>query len=117
MSIAGFKKLPVKHGDGTYELLEMESVFFLEAHEGDTLIRTARKKMYRSVQEISRLEKLLPSPPFVRCHRSFIVNVNRVRAIQKRGSDEYDFKMDPPVNRRVPISRYRIKEIRKLLGL
>ena len=115
--MTGFKKFPVKRKDGTVELIEIESIFYLEAAAGDTLIRTSRKKLYRSVRQLDELEKLLPTPPFIRCHRSFIVNADRVRAILPRGAVDHDFKMDPPVNRRLPISRLRIRKIRELLGV
>ena len=48
------------------------------------------------VQKTSRSEKLddvearLPSPPFLRCHRSFIVNLNHVRNIDR---DTHSFTM------------------------
>ena len=110
-------KMPVKHQDGSIELIELESIFYLEAREGDTWIRTARKKMYRSVQELHELASRLPAPHFVRCHRGFIVNLKRVRAIVPRGFNDHDFKLDPPVNTRIPIARSRFPEIRSLLGL
>ena len=37
-------KLPVKSANGSIDLIEMDAIFYLEAKEGDTLIRTKRKK-------------------------------------------------------------------------
>ena len=37
-------RLPVKRADGSIDLIEMNAIFYLEAKEGDTLIRTKRKK-------------------------------------------------------------------------
>ena len=34
-----------------------------------------------------------------------------------RKSKDYDFLLDPPVNRRIPIARKRLGNIRKILGL
>ena len=110
-------RLPIKGTDGLVELIEIDSIFYLEAKEGDTLIRTRRKKRYHSVERLSVLEKKLPSPPFVRCHREFVVNLNRVRAMTARSERDEDLRLDPPVNRRIPIARDRLPAVRQILGL
>jgi DNA-binding LytR/AlgR family response regulator len=111
------RRLPVKRKDGSIELIEIEGIFYLEAPGHDTLIRTRRKKPYHSVQRLGELEKKLPAPAFVRCHREFIVNLNRVRSLTPRKSGDFDLRLDPPVNRRVPIARNRLENIRKILGV
>jgi DNA-binding LytR/AlgR family response regulator len=108
-------RLPVKGAEGSIELIEIEGIFYLAAQGDDTLIRTKRKKLYKSVQQLGDLAKRLPAPAFVRCHREFIVNLNRVRVIMLRASRDYDLQLDPPVNRRIPISRNSLEEIRKIL--
>ena len=75
------KRLPVKGKDGSIDLIEIEGIFYLEAKGHDTLIRTRRKKPYLSVQRIQELARKLPAPAFVRCHREYIVNLNRVRSL------------------------------------
>jgi hypothetical protein len=111
------RRLPVKGADRSIELIEIDGIFYLEAQGDDTLIRTKRKKPYKSVQRLGDLAKKLPAPAFVRCHREFIVNLNRVRMITPRASRDYDLRLDPPVNRRIPIARNRLEEIRKILGV
>jgi two-component system LytT family response regulator/two-component system response regulator LytT len=111
------RQLPVKGVDGSIDLIEIEAIFYLEAREGDTLIRTQRKKLYRSVQRLKELAQKLPGPAFVRCHREYIVNLNRVRALTPRSSRDWDLHLDPPVNRRIPIARDRLDKIHKILGL
>jgi DNA-binding LytR/AlgR family response regulator len=102
------KRLPVKRKDGSIDLIEIEGIFYLEAKGHDTLIRTRRRKPYHSVQRLGELAKKLPTPVFVRCHREYIVNLNRVRSITPRKSRDYDLRLDPPVNRRIPIARNRL---------
>ena len=111
------RRLPVKGKDGSIELIEIESIFYLEAKGHDTLIRTRRKKPYHSVQRLGELAKRLPTPVFVQCHREYIINLNRVRSMTPRKSKDYDLRLDPPVNRRIPIARNRLKNIRKILAL
>jgi len=111
------QKLPVKGVDGSIDLIEVDGIYYLEAQGGDTLIRTRRKKPYHSVQRLNELARKLPGPAFVRCHRAYMVNLNRVRSLTPRNSKDYDFRIDPPVNRRIPIARDRLKEIRRILGV
>jgi len=110
------RRLPVKGKDGSIELIEIESIFYLEAKGHDTLIRTRRKKPYHSVQRLGELARRLPSPAFVQCHREYIINLNRVRMLSPRKSKDYDLRLDPPVNRRIPVARNRLGSIRKILG-
>ena len=107
------RRLPVKYADGSIDLIEIDGIFYLEAQGEKTLIRTRRKKPYQSVQRLGELAKRLPAPAFVRGHREYIVNLNRVRSLTPRNSRDYDFRLDPPVNRRIPIARDRFEKIRK----
>ena len=111
------RRLPVKRKDGSIDLIEIGRVFYLEARGHDTLIQTRRKKPYQSVQRIHELAKKLPEPAFIRCHREYIVNLNRVRCLTPRKSKDYDLRLDPPVNTRIPIARDRLAKIRKILGV
>ena len=111
------RRLPVKGKKGSIELIEIEGIFYLEAKGHDTLIRTRRKKPYHSVQRLGELAKRLPTPAFVRCHREYIINLNRVRSLTQRKSKDYDLRLDPPVNRRIHIARNRLGNIRKILDL
>ena len=111
------RRLPVKGANGAIDLIESDAIYYLEAQGDDTLIRTKRKKPYKSVQRLGNLAKKLPAPAFVRCHREFIVNLNRVRELTPRNSRDYDLRLDPPVNRRIPIARNRLEQIRKILRI
>lgn len=110
------RRLPVKLADGSIDLIDVDGIFYLESRGHDTLIRTKRKKPYHSVQRLGELGKKLPVPAFFRCHREYIVNMNRVRSLTPRSSRGYDLRLDPPVNQRIPIARDRLEEIRKILG-
>ena len=110
-------RLPVKSVAGSIDLIEVDGVFYLEAQGGDTLIRTKRKKPYHCVQRLNELARKLPGPAFVRCHRAFVVNLNRARSLVPRNSKDYDLRLDPPVNRRIPIARDRLEKIRRILGV
>ena len=110
-------RFPVKSEPGRVALLEREKIFYVEAEADDSLIRTARKNRYRHSERLDQVEGRLPSPPFFRIHRYYVVNLNRVLELRSRGGDEWELKMDPPVNKVLPVSRRRLPDLRELLGI
>jgi two-component system LytT family response regulator/two-component system response regulator LytT len=88
------RRLPVKYANSSIDLIEIDGIFYLEARGEKTLIRTRRKKPYQSVQRLGELAKKLPMPAFVRCHREYIVNLNRVRSLTRRKSRDYDLRLE-----------------------
>ena len=110
-------RFPVRAEPGRVVLLEKSQIFFVAAEADDSLIRTARKKQYRHSERLDQVEARLPSPPFFRVHRSYLVNLNRVLELRSRGNDEWELKMDPPVNKVLPVSRRRLADLHKLLGI
>ena len=116
MSI-NLKRFPVRREPGRIILLDREDIYYIEAKGDDSLIRTARKKRYPHVEPLETVEGLLPSQPFFRIHRSYIVNLDRAYELRSRGDGEWEVKMDPPVNNVLPVSRRRLDELRALLGI
>jgi len=60
----------------------------------------------------ARLDDLvarLPAPPLLRVHRSFAVNLDRARQIRRRPSGDWELRLDPPVNKLLPVARSRTK--------
>ncbi len=52
----------------------------------DDYVKVHLKEMILITREnISTLEEKLPNPPFVRIHRSFIININWVKTISNEG--------------------------------
>ena len=61
------------------------------------------------------LERRLPSPPFFRCHQSFVVNLRHVRELRSRGGRDHELKLAPPVNKVIPIARSRLAGFRRAI--
>jgi len=55
--------------------------------------------------------------PLCRVYRPNFVNLNRELELRSRGDDEWELKMDPPVNKVLPVSRRRLRDLRELLGI
>ena len=52
-----------------------------------------------------------------RCHESYIIHLGRIRGLRRRGKNNYELRLDPPVNKLIPLSRHRVAEFRKLMGV
>lgn len=71
----------IKQGYDKYRL-SLNEIMYLEAMKDYTKIVTASKK-YLVLETFSNMHTKLPTEKFVRIHRSFIVNKNRVDSVQK----------------------------------
>ena len=112
----GTKRLLFRVDDGLYELVDADAVFHCEADDDDTLVRTRRKRPYRSTERLTELLARLPSPPFFRVHRSHVVNLDRVRRVRQRDTRGWEVVLDPPVGTIVPVARGSVDELFRLLG-
>lgn len=65
---------------------------------------------------LSRLEEALASPPFLRTHRSFLVNLDHVAGFRKDGDKGICLVGDDP-SKEVPVSRSQLANVRKALDL
>ena len=108
-----WKRLAVETREGATLLFDPSQVFYLEVDGHDTLVRTARKWSLDAWRGgLARL----PAPPFFRCHESFVVNLARVRSVETAGRDRR-LRLDPPVNRLLPVARGRLAALQRALGL
>ena len=69
---------------------------------------------YRTVEE---LQAVLDSNTFWRVHRSFLVNINRVKEIVPWFKSSYQLKMDDRKQTEIPVSRAQTRKLRELLNL
>jgi NO-binding membrane sensor protein with MHYT domain len=65
---------------------------------------------------ISRVEQVIKSPPFVRTHRSYLVNLKHVTGFKREGDKAYCL-VSEDAKTRIPVSRTHIAEVQKALGL
>lgn len=64
---------------------------------------------------ISNIESRLNHPNFMRTHRSHLVNIAHVSGIQRAG-DKAACLLDDETGLQVPVSRSRVRDVRKALG-
>ena len=103
--------------DGRRPPQDPREIFFVEADGGDSLVRLRGRKRLRDVRELGELEELLAPHGFLRIHRDTLVNLRRVRDIRRAGGGGgWEVKLDPPVNRVLPVSRRRASDLFAAFG-
>jgi two-component system LytT family response regulator/two-component system response regulator LytT len=69
---------------------------------------------YRTIEE---LQASLDPETFWRVHRSYLVNINRIREVIPWFKSSYQLKMDDKKQTEIPVSRVQTKRLRALLKL
>jgi len=101
------------HAAGRKRLvLEPSDVFFIEAVAGGSRIRVRSARALMDVRKLGELEPVFAAHDFLRVHRNHLVNLRRVKEIRRRkqGKD-WELKLEPPVNRILPISREALAQV------
>ncbi len=97
--------------------VKQEDLLYLEAADNYVLIHYLdgnKQQKYMIRTTLKRIEHEFPSKNLVRCHRSFMINIDHVRTIRKE-KEGLIINFESPVNITVPISKtYLDVFIRKL---
>jgi DNA-binding LytR/AlgR family response regulator len=95
-----------------------EEIRFAEADGNDVWLATDRGRVRARARGLGRLAEVLEDERFLRVHRRFLVNLDRVREIEPAFKGALWLVMDAGVRREVvPVSRRRAAELRRALGL
>lgn len=105
--------IPVER-DGARILLAPSDIYAVRANAHYCAVVTGREELFCSLS-ISDVETKLGGGPFVRVHRSHIVNLDRVAAVRKTADGGFA-DLTGPKRLSVPISRTKINAIRDHLA-
>ena len=105
------KKITINMDEKIY-VLSLTDVDYIEANEKETLI-FANKKRYVSKIKISKWEEMLEGYNFYRCHRSYIVNLDKIVEIEQWFNSSWIIKLKN-YSTTIPVSRNNIKELKEL---
>lgn len=108
------KKLTLWKGNKMY-VIPLEKISYIEACERESKVYTA-ENVYIARQKISDLDSKLENDNFFRSHRSYIVNLNKITEIIPWFNSTYNLNLNG-VDTPVPVSRNKIKEFKKLMGI
>lgn len=94
----------IKNKSNTYKIYSNE-IKYIEVQKKDMTIHTINKN-FEAKYSLEKIEKDLNSDEFVRCHKSFIINLSYIENI----------KLNTAIlesGEEVPVSRYRYKEVKE----
>lgn len=94
-------------------LVPYADILFLESSEGKCMVHTI-KQNYKVSEPLVEVEKRLNFLPFLRVHRSYVVNLDHIDEIEPWFNSTYNLIMK---NRsKVPVSRTYMKDLKKVIG-
>jgi NO-binding membrane sensor protein with MHYT domain len=107
-------RLPYEQHNATY-FVDAENIHAIKA-EGHYTRLYDSAEVYFCPWSISKVEAHLAGHPFLRTHRSFLVNLQHARAFQRK--DDKAFLVVPALKEAmVPVSRFHVAEVRRALGI
>ena len=105
-------KIPCEN-NGRIILIDIDKIYFCYSEDEKNYVKTDKDTYYTS----KTLYELLEKTQFFRCHRSYIVNLNRIKEVYSWFNGTYKLIIDDKENTEVPVSRSHVKEIKQILGI
>ncbi|OWA37893.1 DNA-binding response regulator [Saccharibacillus sp. O16] len=96
-------------------VVDADDIYYASAQEKTTLVYT-RKEEYTMHMSISDFHAGLPQDQFFRCHRSYTVNLSKIREIVPWFNNTYLLRLRD-ISAEVPVSRSKVKEFRQLMHI
>jgi hypothetical protein len=103
--------------DNRMVLLRLPEVSYAESEGNDVWLSTDQGRLRASSPGLDKLESELADAGFVRVHRSYVVNLSRVREIERGLKGELTLVMDDRTNTMVPVSRRNAPAVRRALDI
>ena len=110
-----FEKIPTKVNDKIV-LFDPPEIDYIESTEGQTFLHIKGENFPCSFTLNELEERLLPFG-FFRCHRSYIVNLQKVREVITWTRNSYSLVLDDAVKSSVPLSKTKMADLKGMLGL
>lgn len=105
---------------GRLFLVDQKDICYASIEDGVISVVTAGMNGTEGQSNCRTLEELLDSLDpklFWRAHRSYLVNINRIKEVVPWFKSSYQLRMDDKKQTEVPVSRAQTKRLRELFGL
>jgi DNA-binding LytR/AlgR family response regulator len=103
--------------DNRMVLLQLPEVSFAESEGNDVWLSTDQGRLRAASQSLDKLDGELADGGFLRVHRRYVVNLSRVREIERGVKGELFLVMDERANEMVPVSRRNAPAVRRALDI
>jgi hypothetical protein len=103
--------------DNRMVLLRLPEVSFAESEGNDVWLSTCQGRLRAASQSLDKLEGELADVGFLRVHRRYVVNLSRIREVERGQKGELFLVMDDRTNEMVPVSRRNAPAVRRALDI
>lgn len=110
-----FEKIPTRMNDKII-LFNPPEIDYVESSDGQTRLSIGGE-LYPTAFKINELEERLHSYGFFRCHRSYLVNLQKVREVTTFTRNSYSLVLDDTAKTSVPLSKTKMAELKEMMGL
>jgi hypothetical protein len=103
--------------DNRMVLLRLPEVSFAESQGNDVWLSTDQGRLRAASLSLDKLDSELATDGFLRVHRRYVVNLSRIREIERGPKGELSLVMDGGTNEMVPVSRRNAPAVRRALDI
>jgi two-component system response regulator LytT len=98
-------------------LLDANDLIYATIDNGLITLVTANLEGHSTYRTIEDLQANLDREQFWRVHRSYLVNINRIKEVVPWFKSSYQLRMDDKKHTEVPVSRVQTRRLRELFKL
>lgn len=102
---------------GRLYLVDQKDVCFASIEDGIISVVATTHEGQSNCRTLEELLEDLDPDMFWRAHRSFVVNINRIKEVVPWFKSSYQLRMDDRKQTEIPVSRAQTKRLRELFGL
>jgi two-component system response regulator LytT len=102
---------------GRLFLVDQKDICFASIEDGVITVVTAQIEGQSNCRTLEELLSSLDPRLFWRAHRSYLVNINRIREVVPWFKSSYQLRMDDKKQAEIPVSRAQTKRLRELFRL
>ncbi len=102
---------------GRMFLVDQKEICFASIEDGVITVVTSQMEGQSNCRTLEELLESLDPKTFWRAHRSYLVNINRIKEVVPWFKSSYQLRMDDKKQTEVPVSRAQTKRLRELFGL
>src|SRR6478672_1935131 len=109
-------KILVKSSGRSF-IVDANDIVYATIDEGVITIVTSSLEGESNYKTIEELQSNLDPDTFWRVHRSYLVNINRIREVIPWFKSSYQIRMDDKKHTEIPVSRVQTRRLRELFKL
>jgi len=98
-------------------IVDADDLIYATIEDGLITMVTSTVEGQTNYKTLEELQSSLDPASFWRAHRSYLVNINRIREVIPWFKSSYQLRMDDKKSSEVPVSRVQTKRLRELFKL